>query len=194
MADEAPAAGLAAALRAATKADHHALDHHPLLAPLVRPGLTLADYGRALAALHGPQAALEALLAGFAPAKDFPPRLPVLEADLAALGLPPQPLRAAPPAADDDSSRIGLMYVLEGSNLGGAVIARQLARYLPRTPCAFFSGGGGEERWRRFWEFAFNCEIGLAAACAAARAAFAFYRAHLDACHETAPPSCTRRG
>ncbi|MCX8016629.1 MAG: biliverdin-producing heme oxygenase [Rhodocyclaceae bacterium] len=183
----------AALLRAATREAHHALDHHPLLAPLVRPGLNLADYGRALASLHAPQAALERLLAGFAPAADFPPRLAALEADLAALGLAPQPLRATPPEAADEAARIGLLYVLEGSNLGAAVIARQLARHLPDAPRAFFGGGSGAARWERFWRFVAAIRPDAAAAAQAARAACDFYRRHLDGCEQALGPSRQRR-
>lgn len=41
------------ALRDATKLSHHALDRHPLLAPLLTRELTVMQYGAALAALHG---------------------------------------------------------------------------------------------------------------------------------------------
>jgi len=40
-------------LRQATKQPHHVLDHHPLLAPLLRKELSVMQYGNALAALHG---------------------------------------------------------------------------------------------------------------------------------------------
>lgn len=42
-------------LRQATKQLHHTIDHHPVLAPLVRPDLTPVQYGHALEALHGVQ-------------------------------------------------------------------------------------------------------------------------------------------
>lgn len=176
---------LAARLRAATRAAHRALDHHPLLAPLVRAGLTPEAYGRALAALHAPQAALERLLAGFAPPADFPPRLPALEADLAALGLAPFPLAVPPPDLRDAAEKVGAMYVLEGATLGAAVIARELSATLPAdTPRSFFSGAGGAARWPAFWRFARrHCPPpAWEAACAGASAAFACYRGHLDAC------------
>ncbi len=176
---------LAAALRAATRAAHRALDHHPLLAPLVRAPLLADDYARALAALHGPHAVLETRLSSFAPQEDFPPRLPDLEADLAALEVAPFSLRAASPPADSVAARIGLLYVIEGSNLGAAVIARQLATSLPpEAPRAFFANAGGTPRWERFWRFAAaRCAPeDYDAACATACAAFAFYRRHLDDC------------
>lgn len=183
---------LAAQCRAATRQAHHALDHHPLLAPLVRPGLSLTEYAQALAALYAPQAALESMLAGFAPAEDFPPRLPRLEADLAALGLAPEPLRAPPPRAEDASARLGCLYVLEGSNLGAAFIAKALAKHLPDAPRHFFAGGADPLRWERFWRFAHACRPEAERMIAAACATFAFYRSHLDACL-AALPSRERR-
>lgn len=178
-------------LREATKSAHRGLDHHPLLAPLVRDGLTLAAYARALAALHAPQAALEALLATAIPVADFPPRRHDLAADLAELGVAPYALSADLPAAPDAARRIGLLYVIEGSNLGGAVIARRLAETLPQAPCRFFAGSGGPPRWERFWQFAAATlpPNGAAAACAAACTAFDFYRQHLDACSRRAGAS-----
>ena len=154
-----------ARLREATKSAHRALDHHPLLASLARDGLTLATYARALAALHAPHAALEALLAAAIPAADFPPRHHDLATDLAELGVAPYPLYADLPAAPDAARRIGVLYVIEGSNLGGAVIARRLAETLPPD--------------------------GAATACTAACATFDFYRQHFDACFSAVPPAPT---
>ncbi|MBQ1784269.1 MAG: biliverdin-producing heme oxygenase [Gammaproteobacteria bacterium] len=173
---------LAALLREATKSAHRALDHHPLLAPLVRRTLTMADYADALAGLHAPQAALEQLLAGFAPVEDFKPRLPDLRADLASLSVLPPPLGATPPCASGVAARIGIMYVIEGSNLGGAAIARVLETSLPVAPRAFFGGAGGAERWRRFWRFADAWHPDPDIAVAAARETFGFFHHHLDSC------------
>jgi heme oxygenase len=41
-------------LRQAAKAPHRLVDHHPLLAPLIRSELTEKQYGDALAALQDP--------------------------------------------------------------------------------------------------------------------------------------------
>ena len=181
----ADATALAARLRDATKAAHRRLDHHPLLAALLRPTLTVQAYGQALAALHGAHGALEAALDGFAPAALFPRRLPDLQSDLSALGLDPCPLTLQPPQTAGDDDRLGMMYVIEGSNLGGVAIARQLASTLPAgTPRAFFGGAEGAPRWQRFWTFA-QAHIepdGFERATLAAREAFEFYRLHLDHC------------
>ena len=52
--------GLHEHLREASRASHRALDRHRVLAPLMRSDLTAAQYGDALAALHGVYAPLEA--------------------------------------------------------------------------------------------------------------------------------------
>lgn len=172
-------------LRELTSAAHRSLDHHPVLAPLLRVPLALDDYARALQALHAPQAALEAALRGFAPESALlRPRLPDLEDDLATLARQPFQLAAALPALDADLARLGALYVLEGSNLGGCVIARQLAGSLPEhVPRAFFGRSEGRPRWERFWQFAEARlhEDALEPLAETANRVFAFYRAHFDA-------------
>jgi len=100
------------ALRAATHTAHHQLDHHPLLAPLVKPTLTLHHYRHALQALlavHQPlQAALRADFAAFA--IDYPliDRVALLCADLAVLKVSPTGTASAPLAlgnADESGER-----------------------------------------------------------------------------------------
>jgi len=60
------------------------------------------------------------------------PRLPMLAQDLAALGETlPAPLHA--PASGGDAFRWGARYTLEGSRLGGAMLARQVGSGLPRS-------------------------------------------------------------
>lgn len=172
-------------LRGATRPAHRILDQHPLLLPLIRAPLSHADYGRALAALHGPQCALEARLGGFAPAADFPPRRADLESDLATLGVTAQPLLADLPEFDSPTSLLGAFYVIEGSNLGGAVIARMLAKNLisPSTD-AFFGKAGGNARWARYQAFArpHYREDNFQVIADAANRTFRWYAQHLDRC------------
>jgi heme oxygenase len=178
-------ATLADRLREATRTAHRALDHHPLLAPLTRTPLAPGDYRNALAALHGPQQAIEKLLVGFAPEIEFPPRLADLESDLMALGASPFPLMAELPQFDTINQLIGAMYVIEGSNLGGAVIARLLAESLPAAmPRTFFSNSGGKARWEKFWAFStgYCCEESFALVADAACLTFNLYKTHLDQC------------
>lgn len=176
---------LALRLREATRAAHRSLDHHPLLVPLVSHALTLERYAQALAALHGAHSAIEAALADFAPAALLPPRTPALAADLAALGVAPAPVVLPLPAAAGPAEKLGMLYVIEGSNLGGVAIAKLLATSLPpHAPRAFFGGAQGLPRWQRFWAFAQPlvepAEFDRVAA--AAIATFEFYRRHLDSC------------
>lgn len=179
------AAPLAQHIREATLASHRTLNHHPLLAPLTRSPLDQSAYCHSLAALHGPQCALEGLLSGFAPAQDFPPRSPDLERDLQALGIDPQPLRITLPELRSNSQLLGAMYVIEGSNLGGALIARLIESSLPpETPRHFFTNAGTQSRWGKFWSWVeqhramIDSEVMAAAACQT----FDLYKAHLDAC------------
>lgn len=172
-------------LRAATRAAHRALDHHPLLVPLTRSPLSAGDYINALAVLHGPQQAIESSLLGFASPVDFPPRLSDLQSDLDALGASPFQLMTELPKFESDTRRIGAMYVIEGSNLGGIVIARLLDQSLPaEMPRRFFANSGGKRRWEKFWQFAGpHCHAGnLTMIADAACETFNLYKVHLDNC------------
>lgn len=83
------------------------------------------------------------------------------------------------------------MYVIEGSNLGGTLIARQLSTSLPESyPRAFFAHSGGAARWEKFWQFATahsRPEEHLRI-CNAACTAFGFYQSHLDQCIDNPKP------
>jgi heme oxygenase len=72
-----------------------------------------------------------------------------LQADLAALGMELPPSRAHPPALDSLAARFGVAYVIEGSQLGGAVLARRLA--LPTEPRYLIGYGAAlGPRWKSF--------------------------------------------
>ena len=186
-----PASELQQCLRAATKQPHHLLDHHPLLAPVVREDLSVDQYGDALAGLHGVFAQAEAGIMAFLERQrglfDYAPRrkLPALEADLAALGRAPIEARIHLPQPRDIAEFIGVLYTVEGTTQGGQVIARNL-RQSPQSglPMRFFSGYGdlSQRRWREFLDFAAAAcpPAGYAAAAAAAAALFAAIKEHLD--------------
>jgi heme oxygenase len=172
-------------LREATRPAHIVLDHHYLLAPLTRANLSMADYAKALAALHGPHCAIESVLCGFAPETEFPSRLPDLESDLNTLGTKAIPLSTAAAEFNSNEELIGAMYVIEGSNLGGAVISRLLEKSLsPNTPKRFFRNSGGTERWARYQQFASRYwhEESFGLIVEAANKTFMLYKNHLDSC------------
>lgn len=132
-------------LRAATAPHHDRVD-----AIFSRADLADRDgYGRFLQAQAGAYLPVEAALthAGAAAlVPDWPARrrAPKLVADLAALGrdVPDDP---ADIAFDDAAAVLGGVYVLEGSRLGGAVLARGVPVEFPRTFLALDHSGG----WRQ---------------------------------------------
>jgi heme oxygenase len=139
-------------LREATGDRHALLDSRmPLAAPM--PGLR--EYRNHLRLLRAWLLPLEAWLAGFADgpqgpsAPPFVERLPLIEADLAD---PAMPLGEATLAGTTrawrgaleslaPAYRWGLCYVIEGSQLGGAVLHRRLAPALAPHPLRFLRGG-----------------------------------------------------
>lgn len=186
---------LPAVLRDATRQLHHLLDHHVLLAPLLRADLDHLAYRAALRALHAINAPLEARLADYLaarhPAFDYAGRrrADALAADIRWLGSEPPPPAWDGPAIRNDAELAGCLYVIEGSNLGGQVIYRQVAERLGVTPEGggrYFHGHGGRARevWDDFWHFAATiCPPDAhGEAAAAAAGLFGDYLRLLDAC------------
>ncbi|KFC50918.1 hypothetical protein DK37_02970 [Halomonas sp. SUBG004] len=150
---------LAQTLRLATKADHRCIDHHPALVTLLSPHLDRARFGRGLAALYPAIAGLEFTL-------DQSPvdgearypltlREPLLRQDLVGLN---QPQQSAWPftAPANAYEKVGMMYVLEGSRLGGQLIGRHVRRLLgEQVPCRFFTDVPlTPHAWAAFWHYA----------------------------------------
>jgi heme oxygenase len=162
-----------AALRDATHSRHADLDQRM---PLAKAGATLTDYGAHLRLLRAWLAPISRWNAAFndgpQDASVLPPveRLALIDADLdhpgvGAAGLAstvaalsasaasatvaawPQP---ATPA--DAAYRWGVAYVVEGSQLGGAVLYRQLAASLAPHPLRYLRGAeaGPGPRWQLF--------------------------------------------
>lgn len=198
-----PSSVLGEILRNATRGAHHAIDHHALLAPLVRQDLSLEHYGRVLRGflwLYTPLQ--EALVLGIERAGggfELADRVGWLRADLDRLGLagelPPDPWQ--PPPMDNAERLVGALYVVEGSTLGGQVIARRIAASLGLTAqhgARFFNGWGEQTnaRWSAFWRFADTlCEpAGHGAAAVAAVAFFDALRRGLDRSQEWRGGSC----
>ncbi|RFU20295.1 biliverdin-producing heme oxygenase [Geodermatophilus marinus] len=120
-------------LRAATAAEHGQVES---TLALMDPQLSRERLVAVLRRLHGFWAAAEAGLQGWAqrePADaaavqwDRRRRAHLFAADLRALGAGPGADAPELPAVEDTDQALGRMYVLEGSTLGGTVIARHLA-------------------------------------------------------------------
>ena len=183
---------LALQLRASTRHGHRLLDHHPLLAALVHGNVNLESYAQALASLYATHYALEKFILEHAKAAGWPeifmPRSPSLAADLAQLGQTPYPLQVPFPALTVDlPTVVGVLYVLEGSRLGGQFLSQQLRLQLPaQTPFRFFADTSGKlhPRWARFLALAHGRiqPEEIPACCTAAQAGFSFIFKHLQSC------------
>lgn len=169
-----------AALRAATARRHAALDSG---LPIGAPDASLDDYTAHLALLRAWLGPLHVWLAGFAdgPAFDDDARLGLIETDLAEAGVPVHaekyPVADAWPAAASPAYRWGVRYVIEGSQLGGAVLYERLRARLAPHRLRYLKGdaGGPGPRWRAFMQ-ALRANVRtpaeIADACAGACAAF----------------------
>lgn len=172
---------LATWLKRETRLEHHRVDQHPVLKPLLKRELAIEEYATALSALYAPVASLEtALSSGLgAHGVNYPltQREALLKADILQLGRQVQPVSHLPPLATIESL-VGTLYVLEGSRLGGAMIARHVRQVLgshvlgnqvledqvledqvleDQVPLRFFAAAPlqGQE-WAAFWVFAEN--------------------------------------
>ncbi|MBB6503912.1 heme oxygenase [Sphingomonas endophytica] len=127
-------------LRDATGAAHEAVDAafgaHDLASPEAY-GRFLLAHGRALPAAERVMAALPF-------ARTLPTRAPLLAADLADIGeVVPAPLPFAP--GDDAATLWGVLYVVEGSRLGGAMLSRQVP---PDLPWRYLGAVHASGQWR----------------------------------------------
>jgi heme oxygenase len=154
------AADPVAALRLATASRHQELDSG---LPIGALDASLHDYAVHLAMLRAWLAPLQDWLAGFAdgPQFDQAGRLALIEQDLAEAGMPaaPAPALALQPAAAWPANaspawRWGVCYVIEGSQLGGAVLYQRLHERLAPHPLRYLKGdaAGPGPRWRAFMQ------------------------------------------
>lgn len=184
--DEMPTIDALAALRAATARQHALLDSG---LPLAQADATLQDYRDHLLMLRAWLTPIEDWLAGFDDGPQgpgAPPRVErsrIIDADLAAGPLahapssaPVQPSEGWPQDASA-AYRWGVCYVVEGSQLGGVVLYRRLARQLAPHPLNYLKGSteGPGPRWRAFADALRGQVRGreqIGEACAGACAAF----------------------
>jgi heme oxygenase len=175
-----PEADPLAALRSATASRHQELDSGLAIGA---PDASLADYASHLVMLRAWLAPLQAWLDGFedGPRFDQAGRLALIDQDLADQGMPAAPRAAdaaAPwPSAASAAYRWGVCYVVEGSQLGGAVLFQRLQDRLAPHPLRYLKGidAGPGPRWRVFMQALREHVHGPAEideACAGACAAF----------------------
>ena len=180
--DGTPSADPLAALRAATASRHEALDAG---LPIGTPDASLRDYIAHLALLRIWLTPLHAWLSGCVdgPQFDHASRLALIEADLADAGVSGPDAVAAPapapawPAAASPAYRWGVHYVIEGSQLGGAVLYERLHARLAPHRLRYLKGdaAGPGPRWRAFTQAlraSVRTPAEIADACAGACAAF----------------------
>ncbi|MGY3087009.1 heme oxygenase [Hymenobacter sp. UYAg731] len=145
-------------LRHETKPFHDAVEQNPFNRALGAGTVTAADTAEFLAKMYGflepYEAQLYAHAAAFGPAwqLDQRYRAPLILEDLARLGHDAAPpLYPELPPLTSRAQLLGAMYVLEGSTLGGQVIARQLDK-AGIAAHAFFTGRAGRTGplWKAF--------------------------------------------
>jgi heme oxygenase len=159
-------------LRAATAGDHDSVD-----AAFGEADLGDREaYGRFLTAHALALPAVERALQSLSSLPPLRPRAAQIESDLRALGRDiPEPLPF--PAAATPAVAFGMAYVIEGSRLGGGMLAKRVGADLPT---AYLSATHLSGEWRGFLaaldQAADGDENWIAEATAAARATFGLYR------------------
>ena len=140
-----------ALLRRGTHRYHGRMDRTSVLAPLARPGVTLAAYATAMVSLERAYEAIDSVLlrsSALCPKEmaAYTPRVPRIEQDLRALEvggarLERQRVGTGLKLPATEAEYLGIRYVVEGAQLGGRLIYGQL--------CGSF--GEGMERFGTFW-------------------------------------------
>jgi heme oxygenase len=132
-------------LRQETEADHHNIEG---AVPLMHQGLNIAEYVACLQRIYGVVAAWEERVAKIAPEWLRPTllarqRCRLLKQDLTWFGVVEKDdSRPTLPEMNNLPSLFGTMYVMEGSTLGGQLIARHVEAAL------HLSGGRGNSYFR----------------------------------------------
>jgi heme oxygenase len=135
-----------AQLKAKTKQAHTDVDTSALLKCLMGRELTLYDYIAALLKLESWYSVydeyLSATFSGVNAIAHIHPKSKLIKTDLVNLGAIPMP----PPADDlakmlqlDFHYSLGALYVIEGSTMGGIVLAPRLEKHFMRTDVTHFS-------------------------------------------------------
>ncbi|MBO1537559.1 biliverdin-producing heme oxygenase [Pseudomonas sp. OA65] len=175
------------ALRTETAELHVALEKR---LPFFSPKLDLDLYRRLMVAYYGFYQPLEQRLHRLAliPTgldQSLRIKLPVLRADLTALGLDDAVIEALPicqalPRIDSRAAALGVSYVLEGATLGGQILRRRVAEQLGLDAAsgAAFLNVYGEltgRRWKDFLQYLDDRNLGEARTLEVTRAAKATF-------------------
>jgi heme oxygenase len=158
---ESSPSSLRAQLRDATHHQHVQLNQHPLLNGLMQADYPLQRYQTVLLAYAQLYQALESEIDDFLARNslefDYHSRRksPAIQQDLAHFSDLPQLTNAELklPSLNDIGEWVGMLYVIEGSTLGGQHIARGLEKHLGLSQSAgarFFYGYG--EQTQRLWQ------------------------------------------
>ena len=179
-------------LRATTQEAHEALDSGIMVSGAFRSVAGYGDFARIQHAFHRDIVAVytDPAVQALIPRLATRCRLPLVEADLADLGLEPLPQDAISPFQPgrvDPATALGWLYVAEGSNMGAALLRKEVAKLglsdthgashlapAPEGPAAF---------WRDFTaalDAVVLSDAEEARAAAGANAAFARVRALAD--------------
>lgn len=150
-------AGLMSQLRSATRDQHQSVEEQ---LDLLRPDLTIQDYGNVLCGFRAILASWEPLvLRSLAPAAPAlaagREKLPLLADDLQFLRITCPSRSADLSGFDSPEALVGGLYVMEGSTLGGQVLLRHLSRQLGVAPgrgASYFNSYGSATgtMWKTF--------------------------------------------
>lgn len=145
-------------LKEVIKNAHDKLEHQPILLQLLG-NVSIDEYANALAALHGVYAAVEKNVMNFLSNQsdlfDYESRLKTLalENDLKELDKKPYISNIDFPIPKNVAELVGMIYVLEGSTMGGQFLSHKIGN---KYPMRFFNGYGDNtaQKWQEFWVFA----------------------------------------
>jgi len=169
------------ALHAATAGLHAQVEALPLMRALMSPTVDAATCIGVLQGLLAAHAVWEQANAAWLRALAWPwqPRAPRLQRDLLALDAPLPAGSPPAPRASCAEEAWGMLYVVEGSALGGRLIARHLRARLPQLAariCHFDADPGpGWPAFRTALEQALPANPARQQAAAAARAMFTHF-------------------
>lgn len=143
-------------LKEKTRANHSGIEKNELLSSLMSPELSVEMYLKVLEKFYGFFSPLEKNMAAEWSRLVFDEMIkarlktPLLEKDLSYFGWSPEKIKSVPvcsslPGLDSEGKRIGVLYVAEGSTLGGQMIVKALKSSLGITResgGSFFDGYG----------------------------------------------------